>query len=134
VEHGHEAGGQAGRENGMSKDVFEAGDPFDDPAWKEAEKPKRRQRTDHYIGCPVAWLKRVLPLVKSKEQLAIAIYLHRRHAVCGSKVFTVPNRELYEELGLSRFAKYRALRYLEKIGAITIFQDGKTVMRVSLLR
>jgi hypothetical protein len=46
---------------------------------------------------------------------------------------TVPNRELYEELGLSRFAKYRALRYLEQIGAIAIFQDGKTVMRVSLL-
>lgn len=117
----------------MTKDVFEADDPFDNPAWKEAEKPERRQRTDHYIGCPVAWLKRVLPLVKSKEQLAIAIYLHRRHAVCGSKVFTVPNRELYEELGLSRFAKYRTLRYLERVGVIAIFEHGRTTMRVSLL-
>ena len=117
----------------MSKDLFEAGDPFDDPAWKEADKPKRTQRTDHYIGCPVAWLKRVLPLVKSKEQLAIALYLHRRHSVCGSATFTVPNRELYEELGLTRFTKYRTLRCLERVGVIAIFQHGRTTMRVSLL-
>jgi hypothetical protein len=43
----------------------------------------------------------VLSLVKRKEQLAIALYLHRRRTVCDSEVFTVPNRELYEELGLA---------------------------------
>jgi hypothetical protein len=32
-----------------------------------------KQRADAYIGCPVEWLKRVLPLVKTKEQLAFAI-------------------------------------------------------------
>ena len=112
--------------------LFEEGDPFDDPAWKETEKPKRKPRQPH-VGCPVAWLKRVLPLVKSKEQLAIALYLHRRRAVCGSEVFTVPNRELYEELGLTRFVKYRALRCLEEVGVIAISQNGRAAMLVSLL-
>ena len=53
--------------------------------------PKRRKRAEHYIGCPVEWLKRVLPLVKTKEQLAVAIWLHRRRAVCRNELFTVPN-------------------------------------------
>ncbi len=52
--------------------------------------PKRR-RADHHIGCPVEWLKRVLPLVNTKEQLAVAIWLHRRRAVCRNELFTVPN-------------------------------------------
>jgi hypothetical protein len=34
--------------------------------------PKRR-RADPYIGCPVGWLKRVRPLVKTRDQLAIAM-------------------------------------------------------------
>ena len=53
--------------------------------------------------------------------------------MCGSATFTVPNRELYEELGLTRFTKYRTLRYLERVGVIAIFQHGRTTMRVSLL-
>jgi hypothetical protein len=112
--------------------LFEEDDPFDDPAWKEVEKPKRKPGQPH-LGCPLAWFNRVLPLVRSKEQLAIALYLHRRRSVCGSATFTVPNRELYEELGLTRFTKYRTLRYLERAGVIAIFQHGRTTMRVSLL-
>ena len=33
--------------------------------------PKRRKREEHHIGCPVGWLKRVLPLVNTKEQLPL---------------------------------------------------------------
>ena len=55
--------------------------------------PKRR-RADGHIGCPVEWLKRVLPLVKTKEQLVVAIWLQRRRAVCRNELFTVPNKAL----------------------------------------
>jgi hypothetical protein len=116
----------------MSDDVFQTGDPFDDPLWHAVETPKRG-RNARLVGCPVAWLKRVLPLVRSKEQLAIALWLHRRRAVCGSEVFSVPNRELDEELGLSRYSKYRALHHLEQAGIIAVTQGGKRATRIKLL-
>lgn len=95
--------------------------------------PKRRQRDSHHIGCPLEWLKRVLPFVKSKEQLAVAIWLHRRRAVCRNEVFTVPNQELRGELGVNRQTKYRALRCLERAGVITLTRDGKCALQVRML-
>jgi hypothetical protein len=95
--------------------------------------PKRKQRTNHYIGCPLGWLKRVLPLVKSKEQLAVAIWLHRRRAVCRSEVFTVPNQELLAELGINRRTKYRTLRWLESAGAIALTRNDKHALQVRML-
>jgi hypothetical protein len=92
--------------------------------------PKQK---DRYIGCPVAWLKRVLPIVESEYELAFAIWLHRRRTVCGSEWFTVPNRELYQELGVSRFTKYRTLSLLEAAGAIAVIRKGKRAILVKLL-
>ena len=95
--------------------------------------PKRRKREDHHIGCPLEWLKRVLPLVNTKEQLAVAIWLHRRRAVCRNELFTVPNEELHEDLGLSRKVKYAALQHLEKAKVIAVIRDGKRALRVRFL-
>lgn len=120
----------------MTKDdLFLEGDPFNEPAWRETEKtkPKRlRKLNGRHIGCSIEWLRRVLPLVHSKEQLAIAMWLHRRRAICKSDEFTVPNRALLEELGLSRFAKYRGLRHLEAAGIITLVRAGKQAAIVRL--
>jgi hypothetical protein len=93
----------------------------------------RRPRAERHIGCPVEWLKRVLPLVQSKEQLAIAIWLHRRRVICRSDLFTVPNEALWEDLGLSRYVKYKALRNLEKAGVLTITRNGNHPLGVKLL-
>jgi hypothetical protein len=95
--------------------------------------PPRRQRADGYIGCPVEWLKRVLPLVKTKEQLAVTIWLHRRRAVCRNEVFTIPNESLQKDLGLSRHVKYKALRYLEKAKVVSITRNGKHALGVKIL-
>jgi hypothetical protein len=94
--------------------------------------PKRR-RGDPHIGCPVEWLKRVLPRVNTKEQLAVAIWLHRRRVVCHNEPFTVPNKALQEDLGLSRQVKYATLQHLEKAGAIALIRDGKHSLQVRLL-
>jgi hypothetical protein len=100
----------------------------------ETNVAPRRRRVDRHIGCPREWLKRVLPLLKSKEQLAVALWLQRRRVVCGSELFTVPNEKLQEELGLSRKVKYRALHYLEKAGVVAIIHDnGKHAAQVRLL-
>jgi hypothetical protein len=92
-----------------------------------------RQRVDAHIGCPVEWLKRVLPLVKTKQQLAVAIWLHRRRAICRNVVFTIPNESLQKDLGLSRHVKYKALRYLEKAKVVAITRNGKHALGVELL-
>jgi hypothetical protein len=105
--------------------------PLDTGPSPKARKPK--QPDDRYIGCPFTWLKRVLSLVKSKDQLVVALYLQRRRAVCRSRTFTVPNQEL-AELGVTRQAKYRALRHLEQAGEITITRNGKQAMQVILRR
>jgi hypothetical protein len=94
---------------------------------------KRRRRADPYIGCPLKWVKRVLPVVQSKEQLAVALWLHRRRVVCGGDRFTVPNQELRKELGVNRYAKYRALQCLERAGAIALTRDGKRTLQVQIL-
>jgi hypothetical protein len=97
--------------------IFEDRDPFDDPNWQKTTKPRRR--AERLIGCPMPWFAWALPLVKSKEQLAVALYLYRRCCICRSSTVTVPTNEL-EEIGISRVAKYRLLLALEQAGAIRI--------------
>jgi hypothetical protein len=99
----------------------------------EPDIAPRRRRTDYHIGCPLEWLKRVLPLLKTKDQLAVALWLHRRRVVCGSELFTVPNEKLKEELGLSRKVKYGALYRLEKAGVVTTIHNGKSAIQVKIL-
>jgi hypothetical protein len=94
--------------------------------------PKRRRQANPHIGCPLEWLKRVIPFIATKEQLAVAIWLHRRRAVCGSELFTVPNKALFEDLGVSRLVKYRTLQRLEKVGIVVLARTGKRTLRVQI--
>jgi hypothetical protein len=83
-------------------------------------KPRRQQREaeDRLIGCPVWWLQRVRPVVKTRDQLIVAIYLWRRRTVCGGgATFDVPNGEL-KALGVSRKIKSRTLDLLAAAGLI----------------
>ena len=118
----------------MSEDIFYNSE--NDPI---VEAPD--SKTEHF-GCPLAWVQRVLPLVGSAEQLAVAIWLHRRRIVCGGKEwfkvpgkewFTVPAQKLNEELGLSRYARYRAFNHLKQAGGLAVSHNGNKAMRVKLL-
>ena len=95
--------------------------------------PKRRRREDRHIGCPLEWLRRVLPLVNTKEQLVVAIWLQRRRAVCKREWFDVPNDTLHEELGLSRFVKYSTLQHLEEAEIIAVRRSNKRALQVKIL-
>ncbi len=46
----------------MTDDLFETGDPFDDPAWQKA---KPRGSKSPWIGCSLSWLEWVAPLERS---------------------------------------------------------------------
>jgi hypothetical protein len=101
----------------MSKDIFADGDPFEDPHSRKTPKAKRSSRL---IGCPLPWFAWILPLVKSKDQLAMALYLYRRCSICNSDTITVPNDEVSALLDISRWGKYRQLTALERAGILRI--------------
>jgi hypothetical protein len=118
---------------GKDDDLFDEGDPFDDPRWKEAEK-KLATKTEHgkFISFPALWLKRVLPYTKSATQLAVMLLLQRHRFLCSSRTFSLPNKAL-EELGISRQAKYRALAGLELAKLIRTNQKPGRAVVVTLL-
>ena len=113
----------------MSKDIFEDGDPFADPRWQKTTKPRRSGR---HIGCPTPWFAWVLPRVKSRDQLALALYLYRRCCICNSSTVTVPNSEIAELFDISRWGKCRLLRTLERAGVLERLENGRRVVRVRL--
>ena len=113
--------------------LFDEGDPFDDPRWKKAEKKSaKKAEREKFISFPVAWLKRVLPYSRSGTQLAVMLILQRRRFLCRSRTFSLPNGEL-EELGISRQAKYRALAGLELVKLIRTNQKPGRAVVVTLL-
>ncbi len=121
----------------MSETLLQPDDPFDDPLWKAAEKAargKRRRRSKEFVGCPMWWLRWVLPLTRSSEQLAVALYLYRLRIVRRSKTIRLSNVALENDLGLSRYAKYRILARLEEAGVLKVGRRDGRSLTVTLLQ
>lgn len=100
------------------------------PARREVLKAKDEDHRSagNFIGCPIWWLQCVSPVVNSKDQLIVALYLWRRRVVCGNRgTFDVPNGELLS-LGISRKVKYRTLDLLAAAGVIRI--DRRSTLAV----
>ena len=97
-------------------EMFEGGDPFDDPAWR---KVRPRGHRPPMVGCPLAWFEWVLPLVKSKGQLAFVLLLYRRCCICGSATVTVPT-DAFGHMGITRYGKRTLLLALEQAGVIRV--------------
>ena len=92
------------------------------------------ENSSRHIGCPLWWLKVVYPIVRGKNELIIALYLYRQQfAQKGkeSRIISVTNVRLMNELGIDRYAKYRALKSLEDAGLITIHRDGRKSLGVT---
>ena len=94
---------------------------------------KRRPRKESHIGCPVEWLKRVMPVVRSERQLAVALWLYRRHSIHGGGWFFAPNETLRKDLGIDRRVKYRVLIRLERAGILRVIRSGRSSARVKIL-
>jgi hypothetical protein len=118
----------------MSRDdLFVEGDPFNDPAWQQAEfmagAPPAPAKG--YITCPLAWLARVRPGVSSVDQLLILMLIYRRCLLARSRTVDLPNGEL-KQFGISRYAKYRALTQLREVGLVTSEGRNGRSLRVTL--
>lgn len=117
----------------LDVDLFDDSDPFDDPAWQRtADMAGALPRPGKgYITCPLTWLARVRPLVRSADQLLVLLVLYRRCLVQRRKTVDLPNGEL-TELGIGRMTKYRTLLLLEEAEAITIETRNDQSIRVTL--
>ena len=108
--------------------LFEEGDPFNDPQWKAA---KTTTQAADFVGCPMTWLEQVLPHLQGASQLAVALLLYRRWILGGiRRTFEFPNAGL-NRLGIARQVKYRALAKLEGAGLITIERTHGQAARVT---
>jgi hypothetical protein len=104
-------------------------DPFNDPAWKKVEviagAPPRP--TKGYITCPLTWLARMRPLIRSVDQLLVLMLLYRQCLVLRSNTVALSNSDL-EAIGISRQTKYRLLKWLQDAGAAsTEVRTGRAV-------
>jgi hypothetical protein len=119
--------------NGAIEGLFEDGGPFEDPLAQQAalmaKAPPRPAKG--YITCPLAWLQRVLPLVRSADQLVVLMLLYRRCLMAKSQTVTLPNGDL-AALGISRYTKYRLLGWLRGAGAATVEGQNGQALRVTL--
>jgi hypothetical protein len=109
-------------------------DPFDDPRWQQAEAiaAARSKPYQRFIGCPVAWFEQVFPIVRGKNELAVALAAYRLRVVRHSRVVVISNVYL-ARLGIDRFAKYRSLRRLADAGLITIRRRNKQALEIEFL-
>ena len=86
-----------------------------------------------HIGCPLSWFRLVFPVVRGKNELAVALHIYRLRSIRHSRTITVSNGPL-AELGIDRFAKYRALRRLAEADLIRIKSNNRKALNVSFCR
>ena len=117
---------------GTEDDLFE--DAENDPLWQLAESLANAPPgpAKGYVTVSLAYLARVLPVVNTPDQLAVALLLYRECLVRRSNTVALTNGEL-RKLGVSRQTKYRALGWLQEVGAVAVGPNNGRSMTVTLL-
>jgi len=117
----------------MGDDLWLDGDPFDAPEWQRAAEmagaPPRPAKG--YGIYSLAYLERVLPVVRAGDRVAVALLLYRRCLMRRSRTVDLPNGEL-TKLGIGRMTKYRTLVLLQEARALTIEARNGHSIRVTL--
>ena len=111
-------------------------DVENDPLWQRAvllaDAPPRPLSKGHGVYS-LPWLARVLPVIRTPTQLVVALLLYRESLMRRSNTVALSNGEL-RKLGISRYAKYRALAWLRGAGVIAIEESNtRRSVRVILL-
>ena len=90
-------------------------DAENDPLWRKAGlwADALPRPTKGYVTVPLSWLARVLPVIRTPEQLAVALLLYRECLMRRSNTVALSNNKL-RELGISRQTKYRTLGRLQE--------------------
>ena len=88
--------------------------------------------SSRHIGCPLAWFRRVFPVVRGKRELAVALYLYRLRSIRRTASVVVANEHLLIELGIDRYVKYRTLKRLAEAGIVRVTRHGRKALKVTL--
>jgi hypothetical protein len=118
----------------MSEDLWINNQSDDLASPPAARRPRVNTESARHIGCPLWWFRLIFPVVHGKNELAVALYLYRLRAVRRSRTIVVSNERLLAELGIDRYAKYRALRRLADAGVITIKRRNKRTLEIVFRR
>jgi hypothetical protein len=108
-------------------------DDLDGPVPSKSSGQRRRRTTNNHerhIGSTLTWFRAALSAVGGYE-LAVAMYLYRLRKVTGSNTVALSNERLMDELGINRYAKYRALRKLEAAGLVSVRHPNKRTSQVT---
>jgi hypothetical protein len=101
------------------------------PAQRRGRKTPVAEDTSRHIGCPLWWLKAVLPVMCGKNELVVALFLYRLRSIHRSRTVLVSNARLLAELGIDRYAKYRAIKHLEGAGLITVQRRDRKTLKIT---
>jgi hypothetical protein len=116
-------------------DLWLKGDPDDHPLWKQAElmadAPPRPAKG--YLTCSLAWLARVLPVVRTADQLAVLQLIYRKCLLARRRTVALSNRDL-QPFGISRYTKYRILAALVNAQVLSIKTRNGRSTEVTLHR
>jgi CRP-like cAMP-binding protein len=122
----------------MSEDHLFAEDQTDDLDVQKIRRRAARVGADdtgqRHIGCPLWWFKLVFPIVRGKNELAVALCLYRLRTIRHSRTVMISNMGLLSELGVDRYAKYRALHRLADAGIIRVRHLNKRSLKVVFLQ
>ena len=114
----------------MSEELWAKNQPDD---LQNISVPRRRNGGSgpaRHIGCPLEWFAWIYPVVRGKHELAVALYIYRLRAIQHSRTVKVSNVRLLTELGIDRYAKYRALKRLAEAGIITVKHNNVQSLEV----
>ncbi|MCQ4188857.1 hypothetical protein [Methylocystis suflitae] len=116
---------------GGPDDLFPPNDGRDplDPDGAELEALERKKAK--FIGCPLAWFNRVFPIMRGKNELAVALHIYRQRVLRNRRTIRVSNAVLAADLGVSRYTKYRALRRLAAARIITVSRCGREALEIT---
>ena len=84
-----------------------------------------------HIGCPLSWFNLVFPIVRGKNELAVALFLivYARSTEAGQ--CRLPMAAGLAELRFDRFAKYRAIKRLEDAGIVAVDRRNKKALKIT---
>jgi CRP-like cAMP-binding protein len=99
-------------------------------AKKKLLKAEPIASSSRLIGCPLWWLKAVLPVVHGPRQLAVALFLYRLRVIHRSRTVPVTNVRLLAELGIDRRTKYQTIKRLERAGLIAVQRHNKKTVKI----
>jgi hypothetical protein len=99
---------------------------------KLAVMPRKLQkRREHFAKVPGIWIER-LAKARHLATYRLALHILYRHWKGGGKPFTLSNGMVAME-GVSRWAKWRALAELERLGLITVKRRKGKSPRITVI-